>query len=265
MLSKPDLAFIRSLSKASERKVHNLFVAEGIKLVHDMLGSFACALLIVKPKEYNLLSKRIGELPLELRPESCEVVSDSFDFSKISSFKSPQATLALFHLPELSVERLYASQELVLLLDNVQDPGNLGTIIRTADWFGIGNVVLSSGCADPFSPKVVQATMGALCRVHTPRLQGDTRDFLAHYRGLVYGTFLDGEPIYQMGLSTDIPDGQLLVMGNEGNGISPEVKPYISKRIYIPPYSSDGVGSESLNVAIATAICLSEFRRGVMK
>ncbi|MDO4692761.1 MAG: RNA methyltransferase [Porphyromonadaceae bacterium] len=265
MLSKSDLAFIRSLSKSSERRIHGLFVAEGIKLVHDMLGSFACALLVAKSKEYAQLSEAIERLPSSMRPVRCEIVNESFDFGKISSLKSPQPTLALFLLPELKTDNLYTSQELALLLDNVQDPGNLGTIIRTADWFGISHVVLSSGCADPFSPKVVQATMGALCRVRTPRLHGATSEFLSQYRGQVYGTFLDGEPIYQMGLSSNQPEGQLLVMGNEGNGISPEVERYISKRIYIPPYSSAGMGSESLNVAIATAICLSEFRREMMK
>lgn len=262
MLSKADLSFIRALGKASERRASGLFVAEGSKLVHDMLGSFACAALVVSQAQWVYLEPRIQELEPQMRPQRVEIVPESFDFGRISSLRTPQPALALLYLPQLgSLEPLHRSSELLLLLDGVQDPGNLGTILRTADWFGVRHVLLAPGSADAFSPKVVQASMGALCRVHTIRLEAGSASFLSAYRGEVYGTFLDGTSLYTLPPSRSETGGRLLVMGNEGQGISPEVEHFVTQRVFIPPYAPEGMGSESLNVAIATAICLSELRR----
>jgi TrmH family RNA methyltransferase len=143
-----------------------------------------------------------------------------------------------------------------LALDRVQNPGNLGTIIRLADWFGISDIICSEDTADCFNPKVVQATMGAILRVHVHYInlaawlknQHDTK---------IYGTFLEGENIY----SAQLDKSGVIVMGNEGQGISAEVAATVSHKLLIPPYPADRSGSESLNVAVATAVICSEFRR----
>ena len=147
----------------------------------------------------------------------------------------------------------------LMVLDNLQDPGNLGTIIRLADWFGITDIVCSADSADCFNPKVIQATMGAIIRVRVHYT--DLSQWLAQQkeRGVnIYGTFLDGENIYK----TEKGSCGVIVMGNEGQGISPQCEQSVTHRLYIPPYPADRCGSESLNVAIATAITCSEFRRG---
>ena len=177
---------------------------------------------------------------------------------RISQLKSSNSTLAVVEIPKYNLSEANATKNLVLALDRVQNPGNLGTIIRLADWFGITDIVCSADSADAFNPKVIQATMGAIIRVrvHYTNLQ----QWLAEQksRGVcVYGTFLDGENIYH----TEKSRCGVIVMGNEGQGISPECEKSVTHRLYIPPYPADRCGSESLNVAIATAITCSEFRR----
>ena len=180
------------------------------------------------------------------------------EIRKVSFLQHPQDVLALFELPEieeLPVEQL--RDHLTLALDDVQDPGNLGTIIRLADWFGIEHILCNQGTADAYSPKVVQATMGSIARVklHYTNLA----EYLEQLQDAVpvYGTFLDGNNLYAEKLS---PSG-IIIMGNEGNGISEQVERYVTKRLLIPSYPAERPTAESLNVAIATAITCAEFRR----
>ncbi len=250
MLSKNKIKYIRSLELKKNRKEEGVFVAEGHKLVGDLLGHFPCKLLIALPSWLQKNTYIIAD----------EVIEVSFDeLSRASLLKNPQDVLAVFDQPiyETSIEVM--NQSLCLALDDIQDPGNLGTIIRLADWFGIEHIFCSYGTVDVYNPKVVQATMGALARVKI------------HYCNLValissiknipiYGTFLDGNNIYEETLSNN----GLVVMGNEGNGVSEEVSRLINKRLYIPNYPSSRETSESLNVAIATAVTCAEFRRRSM-
>ncbi|GHT38084.1 tRNA/rRNA methyltransferase [Bacteroidia bacterium] len=249
MLSKNKLKYIRSLELKKFRNLHNAFVAEGNKLVADMLGAFECEWLLAKP---CWMATR-GDIPAA---ELC--VDENDDISKASFLKTPQDVIAIFKRPVYDIREADASAQLVLALDGVQDPGNLGTIIRLADWFGIEHIVCSLDTADVFAPKTVQATMGALARVKV------------HYTGLetwleqasasnipLYGTFLDGEDIYSQSLSST----GIIVMGNEGNGIRPETGQLIGKRLLVPNYPNGRITSESLNVAIATALICAEFRR----
>lgn len=250
MLSKNKIKYIRSLELKKNRKEEGVFVAEGHKLVGDLLGHFPCKLLIALPSWLQKNTHIIAD----------EVIEVSFDeLSRASLLKNPQDVLAVFDQPiyETSIEVM--NQSLCLALDDIQDPGNLGTIIRLADWFGIEHIFCSYGTVDVYNPKVVQATMGALARVKI------------HYCNIValissmknipiYGTFLDGNNIYEETLSNN----GLIVMGNEGNGVSEEVSRLINKRLYIPNYPSSRETSESLNVAIATAVTCAEFRRRSM-
>ena len=224
MLSKNKIKYIRSLELKKNRKEEGVFVAEGHKLVGDLLGHFPCKLLIALPSWLQKNTHIIAD----------EVIEVSFDeLSRASLLKNPQDVLAVFDQPiyETSIEVM--NQSLCLALDDIQDPGNLGTIIRLADWFGIEHIFCSYGTVDVYNPKVVQATMGALARVKI------------HYCNLValissmknipiYGTFLDGNNIYEETLSNN----GLIVMGNEGNGVSEEVSRLINKRLYIPNYPS---------------------------
>ena len=180
-----------------------------------------------------------------------EVTAD--ELRRISFLQHPQQVLAVFQLPQMP-ETTPQPHGLCLALDGVQDPGNLGTIIRIADWFGIDTIYCSTDTADAWNPKVVQATMGSIARVNI--FYTELSDLLKATAIPVYGTLLDGQDLYQQELSTD----GIIVMGNEGNGISPAIRQLISHRLFIPSYRQ-GDTAESLNVAIATAITCAEFRR----
>lgn len=258
MFTKTDIARIRGLHKASERRRQGLFICEGLKLVRDMLGHFFCDTLILSKTLHNELKPVLDRLTPTYLPLHVKEVPDNFAFGRISSLHTPQPILALFAIPESKPEHLHAQPGLMVMLDNVQDPGNVGTIIRTANWFGVEHLILTPGCADPFSTKVVQASMGALAKVTITKLE-NTTNFLQRYKGSVYGTFLDGTNIYSEPY-LPIPSSALLIMGNEGSGIGQELKPYITHKLFIPPHQ-DNPATDSLNVGVATAICLSEFRR----
>lgn len=250
MLSKNKIKYIRSLELKKNRKEEQVFVAEGHKLVDDLLGHFSCRLILATP---DWLTKHMEVIADEI----VEVSQD--ELSRVSSLKTPQDVLAIFEQPNYTVDIHVVSDSLCLALDDVQDPGNLGTIIRLADWFGIEHIFCSFGTVDVYNPKTIQATMGALARVkihycHLPSLLASLGELP------IYGTFLDGENIYAETLS---PHG-LIIMGNEGNGISPEVASCVNKRLLIPNYPPQRETSESLNVATATAIICAEFRRRVI-
>ena len=250
MLSKNKIKYIHSLELKKNRKKEGVFVAEGHKLVGDLLPHFHCRLILATTtwleEHHDIQADEI----IEITPE---------ELVKASLLKTPQEVLAVFEQPQYDYTTDVIKNSLCLALDDIQDPGNLGTIIRLADWFGIEHIFCSQGTVDVFNSKVIQATMGALARVkvhycNLPELISSLKDVP------VYGTFLDGENIYNKPLS----ENGLIIMGNEGNGVSKEVSQLINNKLYIPNYPTGRATSESLNVAIATAVVCAEFRRRLM-
>ena len=248
MLSKNKIKHISSLSQKKFRDETGLFVAEGTKLILDLASVFQCSILVAT-------SDWSKNNPAVAADEIIEVTEN--ELQKISNQKSPQGVLAVFKKPEYDLKISDIYQRLSLALDDVQDPGNLGTIIRIADWFGIKDIFCSESSADVYNTKTVQATMGALARVrvHSVNLCEFLEKMAAEVP--VYGTFMDGENIYNKTLSQQ----GIIVMGNEGNGISAEVEKLVSERLLIPNYPIGQITSESLNVGVATALVCGEFRR----
>lgn len=247
MISKATIKKIHALDMRKFRRNERLFVAEGPKLVDEL-----CATM--KPVYIAALPEWISEKAKIVSGTEYDIVTPD-ELQRASLQKNPQQVIALFPIPEHRFCTEQLKNELVLMLDGVQDPGNLGTIARIADWFGIRNIICSTETADIYNPKAVQATMGALARVkfhYTDLLQ-----LLSQYDGPLYGTFLDGENIYGQELS----ENGIIVMGNEGKGISQGVGEMINRRLYIPNYPIGTQTTESLNVAIATSIVCAEFRR----
>lgn len=249
MLSKNKIKLIRSLESKKQRNETGLFVAEGNKLVADMLPAFECELIIAKT---SWMATQ-GDIPAKELLDAEEE-----DIRKASLLKNPQDVIALFKQPAWNLTDANPSTELILCLDGIQDPGNLGTIIRIADWFGIGHIVCSNDTADVFNPKVVQATMGALVRVKVHYTE--IMSYLEKQKSQsipLYGTFLNGENLYSKQLSKT----GILIMGNEGNGIRPSIENLVDEKLFIPNYPMERQTTESLNVATATAIICAEFRR----
>lgn len=250
MLSKSKIKLITSLSQKKYRDETGLFIAEGTKLVNDLTPSFACSMLIATG-DWLKNNAKINATEL--------IEVEENELQKITNQKSPQGVLAVFEKPVYKWTNDNLSSKLSLALDDIQDPGNMGTIIRVADWFGITDIFCSEHSADAFNTKTVQATMGALARVrvHTVNLA----DFLENISPEVpiYGTFMDGENIYTKTLT---PHG-VIVMGNEGNGISPEIEKLVTERLLIPNYPIGQITSESLNVGVATSLVCAEFRRRI--
>ena len=244
MISKNQIKYIRQLELKKYRKREGVYVAEGPKVVGDLLRRYQ-PVAIYATEEWIKMHGSEGVM---------EITDD--ELRRISFLQHPQQVLALFPIPEKVISNEVVSDKLVLALDGVQDPGNLGTIIRIADWFGIDTIYCSEDTADAYNPKVVQATMGSIARVNIIYT-----DLLTLINNLpssfpIYGTLLDGEDIYQQTLSHE----GLIVMGNEGNGISEAIRQKVNHKLLIPSFR-EGDTAESLNVAIATAITCSEFRR----
>ena len=247
MLSKNKIKHIRSLDKKKYRNETSCFLAEGNKLVADILPFFECECLIAKT---SWLAARGDIQTKEL------ILAEEGDIEKVSLLKTPQDVLAVFRQPQYVLNKETLKDELSIVLDGIQDPGNLGTIIRLADWFGINRVICSTDSADIYNPKTVQATMGAIARIQV--FYVTLSDWLNDIKDIpVYGTFLEGNNIYKETLSSS----GLIVMGNEGKGISPSIEKRITQRLYIPNYPPETETTESLNVAVATGIVCSEFRR----
>lgn len=247
-MTKAEIQLVRSLADKRARDEQGLFVAEGEKLIAEIRAS-------------GLRIRKIFALEGLFEGAEVECVTRK-ELERVSLLKSPSKAVAVVEIPhhKLRIEQL--RDALVLVLDEVQNPGNLGTIIRLADWFGITDIVCSMDSADCFNPKVVQATMGAILRVRVhytplePFLEAAAKAGIPRY-----GTFLEGENIYASELT---PEG-LIIMGNEGRGISPAIEQYVSHKLFIPPYPADRPTSESLNVAMATGIVCAEFRRRLSK
>ena len=237
-LSKNQVKWVRSLQQKKQRDAEGVFVAEGHKCVEELRGAF--------------------ELVLMVTPDNATEV----EISQMSNLRTPQGVIGVFRKRQIPISTLNSQlSTLSIALDGVQDPGNLGTIIRTCDWFGVHDIYCSMDTADCYNPKVVQATMGALARVRVHYI--NLKKWLAEVQKAgvpVYGTLLEGGNMYEKGAITDKSKG-VIIMGNEGNGISPEIRQLITHPIRIPSYPADADTSESLNVGIATAIVLAEFRR----
>lgn len=259
MLSKNQIKSIHSLEQKKQRILKGLFLAEGPKVVLELLQTHRCHLLVGLDDWLTIHQEELKQAKLIE-----QVTTASADELKQASLLChPQSVLAVFYMPPQEKDQwsntLIKSIEnnLCLMLDDVQDPGNLGTIIRMCDWFGIDQIFCSIGTADCYNPKVIQATMGAISRIKI------------HYGNLchlldtlpsgtpIYGSLLDGKDIYQQ----ELTNHGILIMGNEGKGISKELQTKLTHKLFLPTYPDDRNGSESLNVAIATALICGEFRR----
>ncbi len=252
MLSKNKIKLIQSLNRKKERDESGLFLAEGNKMVEEALRS-------VFEIETLVCTIQFAAQHPEIRLKAKEFIeADKASIQKASLLQNPQEALAIVRQTAIEKPELNLSAELYLALDFIQDPGNLGTILRIADWFGINTVICSENTVDVYNPKVVQASMGAIFRIKTK--YRNLESFLSEASKSqvpVYGTFMDGKNIYKEQLS---PNG-IIVLGNEGNGISDSVSQLVTQKITIPTFSINTNKSESLNVAIAASICCSEFRR----
>lgn len=240
---------IASLYQPKARWETGWFMVEGTKSVLETLGAFRLEYLIATREwldEHSDVAYR------------CICASQS-EINRMSQLKTPQQVIAVYNIPgEPFIAPSEIGDQLVIALDRVQDPGNMGTIIRIADWFGI-RTILAEDCADVYNPKVVQASMGSIARVRVAHCLLDiTLSELSEYMP-VYGTFLNGKNIYE----TELTPNGIIVMGNEGKGISPVVAQYVTKPLFIPPYPGDSPTAESLNVGVATAVTVAEFRRRI--
>lgn len=239
-ISKNQLKIITSLSQKKYRQKHNLFIAEGVKVVNELLkSSFEIdTLFAVDDFETEISSDKIVRI-------------SSKDLLKISNLKSPNKVLGLFKIPE---EKPLQNKGLIIALDAINDPGNLGTIIRLCDWFGVSQLVCSKDTVDCYNQKVVQASMGSLTRISIQYL--DLESYLQATELLTFIADMDGENVYKAAF----PKEAILIMGNEANGVSETIKKLIKNKISIPRFG-ETQETESLNVATATAILLSEFKR----
>ena len=252
MLGRNRIKLIKSLEHKKFRNQERLFVAEGDKLVKSLLESGTEVVFLAGTPGF------LGEVEPLLSRAGEWTESDEAEIAKASLLKNPQHSLALCRIPSFILEEDVAAVNPVIVLDDIQDPGNLGTIVRLACWFGITDIVCSPGTADIYNPKAVQATMGAISsvRVHYTSLQGFLKS--QEERNIpTMGTFMDGENIY----SAALPCHGVILLGNEGNGIGRELLPFISLKIAIPDFSAGRRVVDSLNVSTAAAIVLSEIRR----
>ena len=239
MLSKNQIKLIKSLSQKKYRHLEGLFTVEGIKGINEFLDSdFELVQLYTTNSIFNAPKSKITSIT-------------EIELKQISSLKNPNTAIALFKIPKFEMPQDF---ELVLLLDDIRDPGNLGTIIRLCDWYGINQLVCSKNTVDCYNSKVIQATMGSLTRVNI--VYTDLLEFIKSTDLEVFGTFMTGENIY----TAQLPKKGLIIMGNEANGISNEIESLVHRKITIPQFGNSKP-TESLNVASATAIVLSEFNR----
>jgi TrmH family RNA methyltransferase len=240
MVSKNQIKLITSLQQKKFRQIHQLFIAEGVKVIQELLQSnFVLEHLYVTQNIFETISS-----------DKKTQISDQ-DLKRISCLSTPNNCLALFQIPE---QKPRNDKGLIVALDDIRDPGNLGTIVRLCDWYGIDQMVCSEQTVDVYNPKVVQATMGSISRVSIAYL--DLEKYLKRTSTPVFGTFMDGKNVYK----ENLPQEGILVLGNEANGISEKIEKLVSDRLAIPRFG-DLQQTESLNVATATAIFLSEFKR----
>ncbi|MEY2670267.1 MAG: hypothetical protein RLZZ577_583 [Bacteroidota bacterium] len=233
MVSKNQIKLISSLHQKKHRQTHQLFIAEGIKGIQELLDA-----------HFELDHLYTTQTDFENVASNLKTVVSEADLKKMSALASPNTCLAVFKIPEVKAV-------------DIRDPGNLGTILRLCDWFGIQQLICSKETVDVFNPKVVQATMGSIARVNVTYV--DLYDYIANSKLAVFGTFMEGENIY----TSNLPQDGIIVMGNEANGIASDLEKIIKNRLTIPRFGTLQK-TESLNVATATAIVLSEFRRATL-
>ena len=241
MVIKNQIKLITSLQQKKYRVANQLFFAEGIKVIQELLQS-----------NFELVQLYSTLVDFEEVSNDKKTIIHESDLKKISALATPNTCLAVF---KIQIEKKINESGLILALDSIRDPGNLGTILRLCDWFGISQIICSKDAVDIYNPKVVQATMGSIARVNVNYI--DLETFISQTPLPVFGTFMDGSNIYK----TNLPQEGIIIMGNEANGISPEIEKLIKNRLTIPRFGALQK-TESLNVANATAIVLSEFRRG---
>ena len=240
MLSKNQLKFIRSLKKKKFRQTEQLFLAEGIKVVEELIKSSFIVHQLYATESYSNT----------LNTPDIQLITDK-ELALASDFSSPNQILGIFEIPK---SKDLVEQGITVVLDEINDPGNLGTIIRLCDWFGVSQLVCSENTVDCYNQKVVQASMGSLTRVSINYV--DLEVYLSNEKRTIYGTFLQGENIYTCKLEKNV----VIVLGNEANGISNQIEQLVHKKITIPQFGEQQ-NTESLNVAMSTAIVLSEFKR----
>ncbi len=243
MLSKNQIKLITSLKQKKYRLQHQLFVAEGKKTIVELLHS-----------NLQLLQLYTTTLEFDVSDDLQTEISEN-ELKKISFLKTPNTALALFKIPKPQTINF---SKLIVALDDVRDPGNLGTIIRLCDWFGVIDLICSLDTVDCYNPKVIQATMGSITRVSVSYVS--LKEFLSDQNTDIFGAFMDGDNVY----NKDLPGSGILVLGNEANGISNELESIMTKRVSIPRFG-DIKATESLNVATAAAILLSEFKRRIIE
>jgi RNA methyltransferase, TrmH family len=253
MISKSKMNYVVSLQKKKVRDEEGLYIIEGDKMVREYLqGGMRIRMLVAKPEF-------IAGIPPEKKLLIDETEAAGYDDLKhISTLKTPHNALALVEIPENRTDPPAIYRELSAALDFIQDPGNFGTILRAAAWFGIRHVVCSDNCVDAYNPKVVQASMGALLNVRVSYCNLD--EFLSgalRKKINVYGTVLDGDPIY----STRLSGKGIILLGNESKGISPGLRQFVTRPISIPKFTEATTGIESLNVGMAASVIFSEFAR----
>ena len=264
-ISKAQIKLVKSLQQKKYRDETNLFVAEGEKCVEELRKGFELEYVVIEE------GLEVNQSVFCQAKPVCILSAKRSEIEQMSGLKTPQGVIGVFKKAKWSnnpINDQMVNDQMVLVLDGIQDPGNLGTIIRTCDWFGVHTVLCSQDTADCYNPKVVQATMGALARVHVHYLnlpEWLNSQMVNDQMVNVFGTLLDGRNMYDVLPHHPITDNRspltVIIMGNEGNGISQAVRPYITHPIRIPSYPENAETSESLNVSIATAIVLAEFRR----
>jgi TrmH family RNA methyltransferase len=251
------MKLLRSLAKKKYREQHGLFLVEGEKMVQELLAGAGNADFPLR--EIYAIPAWLEEQRAHLDMHRIPIVEASEqDLREASSLVSPQPVLALVGMPARETDQVLPENECILAFDAVRDPGNLGTILRTADWFGIRHIVCSPDSVDVFNPKVIQSTMGAYARVKIHILELEA---LLHREEIreraVFGTYLTGESIYETELGTN----PVILFGNESHGLDPQLRKHLQGAISIPPFSRGGSGSESLNLASSVAVVCSELRR----
>ena len=251
-LSINKIKLIRSLQQKKFRQKYNFFIAEGPKICTELLNSADIDLVDIYALEQWSINHQEDYQKFESK---VTIISDK-ELKKISALKTPNLVVILAKIPDLTVNHSLMKQGAHLFCDAIQDPGNLGTIIRIADWFGISSITLNAGCVDPYHPKTVQSTMGSILRVPIANVKDDYSTFFGSFDH-IYGTTVDGDNIYE----EQLPRHALYVIGNESKGISDKVKQYCTKYISIPKHSK--AKAESLNAAVATGILCSELQRSL--
>ena len=240
MVSKNQIKLITGLHQKKQRSANQLFFAEGVKVIQELLQSnFELEHLYTTLNDFETVHS------------SRRTLINEQELKKISALATPNSCLAVFKIP---AENKIIDSGLIIALDDIRDPGNLGTILRLCDWFGIKQIICSKETVDIYNPKVVQATMGSIARVNVNYI--DLKTFITQTKLPVFGTFMDGDNIYK----SNLPQSGIIIMGNEANGISAEIEKIVTRRISIPRFG-ELQKTESLNVATATAIILSEFKR----